>query len=81
MALREELPANRARAGAYLDSLRSEVAPASVGLFAGKVDYTRLDAGSRLMAKVARLEPGDYRDWKTIEAWTGLVSAEGAGPR
>ena len=69
MTLREDSPANRARASAYLDPLRSDVTPVRVGLFAGKMDYTKLDAGSKLMAKVARVPAGDFRDWKAIEAW------------
>ncbi len=75
MTLREDSPANRARASAYLDPLRSEVTPVAVGLFAGKVDYARLDAASRLMAKVARLEPGDFRDWKAIAEWGDVVAS------
>jgi menaquinone-dependent protoporphyrinogen oxidase len=70
MTLREDSPANRAKASTYLDPLRSEVTPVRVGLFAGKMDYTKLDAGSKLIANVVRIPAGDFRDWKAIEAWT-----------
>ncbi len=75
MAMQEDTPANRAEANGYLDPLRSEVKPVEVGLFAGKVDYSKLGAGTKLMAKMADLPAGDFRDWKAIEAWAGALAA------
>ncbi len=75
MTMQEDTPANRAEANGYLDPLRSEVKPVEVGLFAGKVDYSKLGAGTRLMAKMADLRAGDYRNWTAIEAWAGALAA------
>ncbi len=76
MAMQEDTPKNRAEANGYLDPLRSEVKPVEVGLFAGKVDYSKLGAGTRLMAKMAGLPAGDYRNWTAIEAWAGALAAK-----
>ncbi len=75
MAIQEDTPENRAEANGYLDPLRAEVKPVEVGLFAGKVDYSKLGAGTRLMAKMADLPPGDFRNWAAIEAWAGALAA------
>ncbi len=75
MTMREDTPENRAKADAYLDPLRSEVEPLEVGLFAGKMDYSKLDARSRLMAKAVDIPSGDFRDWTAIEAWANALHA------
>ncbi len=75
MTMQEDTPENRAEANGYLDPLRSEVKPVEVGLFAGKVDYSKLGVGTRLMAKMADLPAGDYRNWTAIEAWTDALAA------
>ncbi len=77
MTLREDTPEHRARANGFLAPLRSLVEPSEAGLFAGKMDYSKLDAGSRLMAKVVGIPRGDFRDWTAIATWAGLVAALG----
>ncbi len=79
MAMQEDTPASRAEANGYLDPLRSEVKPVEVGLFAGKVDYSKLGAGTRLMARMAGLQAGDYRSWTAIEAWTRALAGRLGG--
>ncbi len=76
MTMREDTPENRAKASAYLDPLRSEVKPVEVGLFAGKVDYAKLDAGSKLIARMVSVPAGDFRDWTAIEGWTEALAGK-----
>ncbi len=61
----------------YLDpALRKapQVKPVSVGFFAGKLDYRKLNLLSRLFVQfVIGAQPGDFRNWEGIRAWaTGL---------
>jgi menaquinone-dependent protoporphyrinogen oxidase len=76
MTMQEDTPENRAEANSYLDPLRSAVKPVEVGLFAGEVDYSKLGAGTRLMARMADLPAGDYRDWTAIETWARALAAK-----
>ncbi len=80
MTLCEDTPEHRAKASAFLDPLRSEVKPAEVGLFAGKMDYSKLDTLSKLMAKLVGIPAGDFRDWTAIETWARRVASQAAGP-
>jgi menaquinone-dependent protoporphyrinogen oxidase len=81
MAMREDTPEQRAKAQGYVEPLRAVVQPVEVGLFAGKVDYAKLSGGAKLMAKVAGLPEGDFRDWAAIGAWAdALASRLGQAP-
>jgi menaquinone-dependent protoporphyrinogen oxidase len=71
MTLKNNTLENRKTVDAYLDPLRKEVIPVSVGLFAGKLDYSKLGFFAWFIAKYIIKEPeGDFRDWKAIHAWT-----------
>lgn len=55
---------------AYLEPVRALVKPASEGLFAGVLDYSKLSLIDGLMMRAAGGDqPGDYRDWNAIRAW------------
>jgi menaquinone-dependent protoporphyrinogen oxidase len=69
MTVREDTAERRAKASAFLDPLRAEVEPIEVGLFAGKVDYSKLSGVTKLMAKAHHMPEGDFRDWTAIAAW------------
>lgn len=70
LAMKDDTPENRAKAAAALDPLRTSVAPVSLGLFAGKMEYARLGFGARFLVKyIVRAPEGDFRDWKAIEKW------------
>jgi menaquinone-dependent protoporphyrinogen oxidase len=57
-------------AAAYLEPVRVLVKPASEGLFAGVMDYSKLSLIDGLMNRaVGGDQPGDYRDWNAIRAW------------
>jgi menaquinone-dependent protoporphyrinogen oxidase len=51
------------------------VRPVSVGFFAGKLDFHRLDFFSRLFVQfVIGAQPGDYRNWEAIRGWASDLS-------
>jgi menaquinone-dependent protoporphyrinogen oxidase len=79
-SLKEDTPEKRQEAATYLGPVRALVAPASVGLFAGKMDYSKLSFLDRTIAKMVGSVEGDWRDWEAIRAWADslrpvLVSA------
>jgi menaquinone-dependent protoporphyrinogen oxidase len=51
------------------------VKPISVGFFAGKLDYGKLNLFSRLFVQlVIGAQPGDHRNWEGIQAWAAGLS-------
>jgi len=57
-------------AAAYMEPVRALVKPASEGLFAGVMDYSKLSPIDGLMYRaVGGDQPGDYRDWNAIRTW------------
>jgi menaquinone-dependent protoporphyrinogen IX oxidase len=47
------------------------VKPISVGFFAGKLDYNKLNIFQKLFVKfIFRAEVGDFRNWEAIRRWT-----------
>ena len=68
--LRENTEENRKTANAYLDPLRAEVTPVDVGLFAGKMDYSKLSSWETFIIKhIVKAPEGDLRDWQQINDW------------
>ena len=67
----KDTPENRKVAAGFLEPLRQIQEPVSIGLFAGKVDYSRLSFVWRYFFSRAKDFPGegDYRDWEAIRAW------------
>ena len=75
--LREYTPANRQVALGYLASLRKLHEPVSVGLFAGRRDFSRVHPLlAWVLKRVFRLVEGDFRDWSQIRAWAATVAAQ-----
>jgi len=67
----------RAKVSAFLDPVRAIVKPGKEGLFAGKMDYSKITFLDRLIAKMVKSVEGDWRDWDQIRAWAaGAVPAE-----
>lgn len=74
MTLKENTEENRKKANAYLDPLRAEVTPEDTGLFAGKLDYSKLGSIDYIIVKYFIGEPeGDYRDWNAIKDWAAQL--------
>ena len=78
--LQEDTPEMRRRVLAYLDPVRKILEPTSIGLFAGKIDYSRMDWQDRTIAEAISSSEADWRNWEAIRAWahelqTSLVYA------
>jgi menaquinone-dependent protoporphyrinogen IX oxidase len=70
MVLRENTEENRKTANGYLDPLRTEVTPVDVGLFTGKMDYSKLSFFETFIIKyIVKVSECDLRDWKQISTW------------
>ncbi len=51
------------------------VKPISVGFFAGKLDYSKLNFFQKLFVKLfMRAEAGDFRNWEAIRQWAVNLS-------
>jgi len=71
MTLKDNTPENRKIANGFLDPLRKLVTPVEAGLFAGKMDYSKLGFLARFACKyMVKVPEGDFRDWPVIRAWT-----------
>jgi menaquinone-dependent protoporphyrinogen oxidase len=68
--LKDNTPEVKQKVGAYLDPVRAIFEPASVGLFAGKIDYSKLSFLDRTIAKAVGSVEGDWRNWEAIRAWS-----------
>ncbi len=51
------------------------VKPVSVGFFAGKLDFSKLNIFQKLFIKlIFRAEAGDFRNWEAIRQWTASLN-------
>jgi menaquinone-dependent protoporphyrinogen oxidase len=76
LTMKEDTEEHRREVAAYLDPVREaypEVEPVDVGLFAGVLDYDKLNFATRLLMKAMKAEAGDFRDWDAIRAWASAV--------
>ena len=70
MILRENTEENRKKAASYLDPLRAEVTPVDTGMFAGKLDYSKLNfVDAFVVEHIIGTPEGDLRDWQKINNW------------
>jgi menaquinone-dependent protoporphyrinogen oxidase len=70
MTLREDTPEKRKKVTAYLDPLSVEIKPVDIGLFAGKMDYSKLSFTEKIIIKdVINVPEGDFRNWPEINSW------------
>lgn len=75
--LREYTPANRQVAVGYVTPLRKLHEPVSVGMFAGRRDFSKVHPlVTWVLKRVFRLVEGDFRDWEQIRAWAATVAAQ-----
>jgi menaquinone-dependent protoporphyrinogen oxidase len=74
--LQEDTQENRRTVAAYLDPLCAsapEIAPVDVGLFAGRIDTTRVSPLYRMVIKALGTQEGDFRDWDAVRGWAASV--------
>ena len=68
--LKEDTPENRQEAATYLGTVRALAAPVSEGLFAGKMDYSKISFLERMIvSKIFGVPEGDFRNWEAIQTW------------
>ena len=67
--LRDDTPEMRSKALAYLDPVRKILEPTSIGMFAGKMDYSEMDGLDRSIAEAVSSSEGDWRNWEAIRGW------------
>ena len=78
LTMQEDTPENRREAGAYLEQMGAAVPmaqPAATELFGGLLDLSRLPWPLRIVMKLRKETPGDYRDWEAIHAWAASLPA------
>jgi menaquinone-dependent protoporphyrinogen oxidase len=66
---------SRAKAQEYLKPLLKIKQPISIGLFGGKMDYSKLSFIWRILFK-GRIPEGDFRNWNLIEEWAKNLGEE-----
>jgi len=74
LTMKEDNDKNSGRAETYLKPLYEVKEPVMVGLFAGKIEFSKLSPLWRWFMKVAKIEEGDFRDWDLIDDWTKRVA-------
>ena len=67
--LRNDTPETRHQVLAFLDPVRALHEPVSIGLFAGKLDYSTMGGLDRSIAEAVSSAEGDWRNWKAIGEW------------
>jgi menaquinone-dependent protoporphyrinogen oxidase len=67
--MKDDTTEMRAKVSAFLDPVRAMVKPDKEGLFAGKMDYSKITFLDRLIAKMVKSVEGDWRNWVQIRAW------------
>jgi len=48
--------------------------PISIGLFAGKMDYNKINWFDRSIAEAVSSSQGDWRNWEAIRSWAHDLS-------
>jgi menaquinone-dependent protoporphyrinogen oxidase len=67
--LRDDTPEMQRKVLAYLDPVRKILEPTSIGMFAGKMDYSEMDGLDRSIAEAVSSSEGDWRNWEAIRGW------------
>jgi len=68
-SLREDSPEMRQRVLAYLDPVRKILEPTSIGLFAGKMDYSKINWFDRSIAEAISSSEGGWLDREAVRRW------------
>ena len=71
--MKKDTQENREKVKGFLEPLCKIKEPTNIGLFAGKLDYSRIGPIWRAIAskdETGLMEEGDFRDWEAIRKWT-----------
>jgi menaquinone-dependent protoporphyrinogen oxidase len=72
--LREDTPEMRSQVLTFVDPVRKILEPKSIGLFAGKMDYSKISWLDRTIAQAVKSVEGDWRNWDAIRGWAGELA-------
>ena len=67
--LRNDTPETRHQVLAFIDPVRALHEPVSIGLFAGRLDYSTISGLDRSIAEAVSSAGGDWRNWNAIDEW------------
>ncbi len=71
LSMKKETPEHHIKAEFFLDPIKREIMLISEGLFAGKMDYSRLGFIAKFIVKKMVQSPeGDFMEPQKIEEWT-----------
>ncbi len=73
LRLRDNKEETRQSIMTILNPIRVLAQSVSVGLFAGKMDYSKLSPIMRLVIQTKGLPEGDFRDWDAIRSWANRL--------
>jgi menaquinone-dependent protoporphyrinogen oxidase len=76
ITMKSDTPENREKAMGFLQPLCQIKAPVGVGLFGGKLEYSKIGFLWKTLArqdKTGTMEEGDFRNWEKIETWAKEV--------
>lgn len=73
LLMKDDNEKTRSQALEYLKPLLEIKEPVSIGLFGGKMDYSRLPFIWRILFK-GKIPEGDFRDWQKITDWANSLS-------
>ena len=75
ISLRQDTEEKRQGMLKAVQPVRDVFEPVDVGLFAGKLDRSKLPLIWRCVVNLARVPDGDFRDWDAIRAWAAGLAA------
>lgn len=70
LTMKDDTEENRHEVATYMEPVCEILEPVDIGMFAGKVDYSKLSFLERLLAKAMKVQEADHRDWDAIRGWT-----------
>ncbi len=77
--MKRDTPDNRREAARHAALLQKAHEADSLGLFAGKIDYTKIPPFWRLLGQLDHsgfMAEGDFRDWEAIDEWAKSLAAD-----
>lgn len=74
MTLKDDTENNRKTVSGYLQPIREIMDPDCEGLFAGVMDYGKLNFFEKMLAKALKAPEGDFRRWDLILTWADEVA-------
>jgi len=74
MTLKDDTADNRKIVSGYLQPIRELTDPDCEGMFAGVMDYSKLNFFEKMLAKALKAPEGDFRKWDLITEWAEEIS-------